>query len=132
MELNSGSYRESGMTDESVEAAAQVHKALLRNTHVYKAGKDLTTVCAGVFFLGSFANHSCYGNADVYYCHEFMVIEARRDIRKGEEILHDYGAPTIGFDKDAPPSADRAKYLKEHWGIQCDQSESCQHCLVPV
>ncbi|KAI1703543.1 SET domain-containing protein [Ditylenchus destructor] len=71
---------------------------------------------AGLWTTPSYFNHSCIGNSHRTFFGDVMVIHAICDLKKGEEITHNYVSPTI-------PYKERAKTL-ERYGFKCD----CELC----
>jgi len=69
-------------------------------------------------------NHSCDHNTNFYSDpYGFMIFEANRNIRKGEEITDNYfqNAKIDVRKYDA-----RQKYLYDHYGFICKCSKCCK------
>ncbi|KAI1698325.1 SET domain-containing protein [Ditylenchus destructor] len=71
---------------------------------------------AGLWTTPSYFNHSCIGNSHRTFYGDIMVIHAICDLRKGEEITHNYVSPTI-------PYKERLEAL-QRYGFKCD----CELC----
>lgn len=76
------------------------------------------------FKQGCCINHSCAPNCDWIVLNGILVVEAKRDIRKGEEI-------TISYDHDITAlegKADRRRALLQTYVFLC----TCERCQAVI
>jgi tetratricopeptide (TPR) repeat protein len=72
----------------------------------------LEKISTGLWLLPSFFNHSCCNNAKFEIYGDIMVIRARRDIKKDEEIALAYIHPLYSFEK--------RKIFFDHFNFKCE------------
>ena len=77
---------------------------------------DVKTKGSGLWLLPSFLNHSCIGNATRIFLGDFLLIYAKKDIKKGEEI-------TVNYFRSDEKSERKEKCFK-HYNFKCD----CRLC----
>ncbi|KAK5708508.1 hypothetical protein LTR17_020639 [Elasticomyces elasticus] len=69
----------------------------------------------------SLVNHSCLPNATRIFIGDAMVLQATKNIPKGEEILHAYILPSLGVTQ-------RQMRMEAVWGFHCD----CKLCEADI
>lgn len=101
----------------------QVHDIVVRNAFGPGSSgdgeKERGEESAGLWIVASYMNHSCVPNAEKEYIGDLMVLRATREIKAGDEVMHNY----VQVDGDFEG---RRKSLLEGWGFVCD----CGLCVA--
>ena len=80
--------------------------------------EDINSKGSGLWLFPSFLNHSCVGNAIRVFLGDLLLIYAKKDVKKGEEITVNY------FSSDL--NTDRKEKCFKYYNFKCD----CRLCVV--
>lgn len=85
---------------------------------------DPDSCSVGIWIQASYINHACDANAQRSFIGDMMIVQANKEISKGEEIFMTYQEP-------APNNADVIVELEKTWGFTCDCTVCAAESATP-